>query len=135
MALVVANVGELLLLDALLKDSSGENFYLKLYKTNVTPDQDSVDSDFTEADFSGYSAKTLTRSSWDAASTVSNKASSSYVAQTWTNSGSSQTIYGYYIVGVSTGTLYWAELFASPRVLATGESETLTPVFTLNSES
>lgn len=137
MAIIFANVGELELLDKMLKDalSVDEDYTLKLYKVTLTPDQDSVAGDFTEADFTGYTAKTLTRAGWDAATTISNKASASYgTAQTWTAS-SSQTVYGAYVIGATSGTLLWAEEFSSAVPLTSGDTITYTPVITLNSEN
>lgn len=136
MALVVANVGELLLLEWSLKSTSTpENLILKLYKNDVTPSQSSVAGDFTVADFTGYSNKTLSRGSWASPTTVSNKASTSYAAQTFTNSGTAQTIYGYYVVGATSGTLIWAERFSAARTLNNGDSVTVTPSLTANSEN
>jgi len=136
MALVVPNVGELKLLDAATGKVAVENLTLKLYKNNYIPIAASVAGDFTEADFTDYVAKTLTTSSWGAATTVSSKASATYGStQTWTCGASGNTIYGYYIVGASSGTLYWAELFASARILASTDTLNLTPVITLSSEN
>lgn len=122
----------------MLKDalSVDENYTLKLYKSNTTPDQSSVAGDFTEADFTDYTAKTLTRTGWGAASTVSNKASATYgSAQTWTCGATGNTIYGYFVVGATSGTLLWAERFGTARVLADTDQLSFTPTFTLNSES
>jgi hypothetical protein len=133
MALVTCDAGELTLLSWMLNSTSGQgDLTLKLYKTNVTPTQSSTSGSFTVADFTGYSNKTLSRGSWGSPSTVSHATSSVYADQTWTNSGSSQTIYGYFVVDGSSN-LLWAELFDSPRVLGTSESLTVTPAITLNS--
>lgn len=137
MAIIFANVGELELLDKMLKDALtvDENITLKLYKTNVTPTQSSVAGDFTESDFTSYVSKALTRAGFNAATTVSNKASSTYgTAQTWT-AGSSQVVYGSYAVGATSGVLLWAELFSSAVSLVSGDTLTYTPVLTLNSEN
>lgn len=136
MALVVANVGENLLLQYAFKTSSGaENFTLKLFTNNYTPVAGSIASNFTECAISGYSAKTLTRGSWNDASTNgSNKAEISYATQSWTFSGSG-TVYGYYVVSASGGVLLWAELFPSARTIASTDVLNLTPKFTFNSES
>lgn len=134
MALVVSDVGELKLL-AWALNGSPENLTLKLYKNDVTPDQDSTASTFTVADFTGYSNKTLTAGSWVAPATVSHKASTTYAAQTFSCSGGSQTVYGYYVVGASSGTLIWAERFATSRTMSSGIDLTLTPSLTCNSEN
>jgi hypothetical protein len=137
MPLVIADVGELELLDKMLKDalSVDEDFTLKLYQNNYTPVNTSVAGDFTVATFTNYVDKTLTRAGWAAATTVSNKARSTYAQQSWTCGASGNTIYGYYVIGATSGTLLWAELFPTPRVLANTDILTLIPVFTLNSEN
>lgn len=136
MPLVVPNVGELELLDKLLKDAlvTDENYILRLYKVDVTPDANSTVGTFTEADFSGYSAKTLNRASWSAAITISDKATSQYPQQSWTCGVTGNTIYGYYVLGANSGTLLWAERFVASRALEDGDVFQLTPTFTLNSE-
>jgi hypothetical protein len=138
MALITPNAGELQLLDKLLKDalSTNENYILKLYKNNYTPDDAAVEGSFTESDFTNYLARTLTRALWNAAVTVSNKAETSYGTgpQSWTCGASGNTVYGYYVTGSASGTVLWAERFATSRVLANGDVLNLTPKFTLNKE-
>jgi len=126
MTLVVPDVGEVQLLDDLLKDSGGEDFTLKLYKTDVTPAEDDVAGSYTEADFTGYSAKTLTRANWGAAATDGGTTSSSYAQQSWSPT-SVQTIYGYFVVGAVSTVLQWAEKFAAARSLQSGDTFNLTP--------
>lgn len=137
MALVTPAVGECELLDKCLKDalSVDESYTLKLYKTDVTPSGTSVAGDFTVADFTDYANKTLTRAGWSAAATVSNKAESEYAQQSWTCGATGNTIYGYYVIGTTSGTLLWAEKFSSARVLAENDVLNLTPKFSLNSEN
>lgn len=138
MALITPNTGELELLDKLLKDalSTNENYILKLYRNDYTPDDNSVAGSFTEANFTNYAAKTLTRALWNAAVTVSGKAETSYgsAPQSWTCGASGNTIYGYYVTGATSGTVLWAERFATSRVLADQDVLNLTPKFTLNKE-
>jgi hypothetical protein len=136
MTLVVPNVGEIELLNKMLKAALtvNEDYTMKLYKNNATPDQNSVATDFTEATFTGYAAKTLLRSNWVSSTTVSNKAQSQYPQQSWTCGATGDTIYGYYMVGATSTILLWAERFTNPRVLTNGDILNITPVFTLNSE-
>lgn len=138
MALVTPNGGELELLDKMLKDalSTDENYVLKLYKNDYTPDDNSVEASFTEADFTNYAARTLSRVSWNASVTVSNKAETSYGSgpQSWTCGASGNTVYGYYVTGATSGTVLWAERFSTSRVLADGDVLNITPKFTLNKE-
>lgn len=137
MPLVVPDAGELKLLNTMLKLalSTNENQILKLYKTDVTPSASSAPGSFTEATFTGYAARTLTRSTWNSAVTVSNKAESSYgtTPQSWTCGTTGHTVYGYWVE--AGGTCLWAERFSTSRVLASGDVLNITPKFTLSSES
>jgi hypothetical protein len=139
MPLVVPDVGEVRLLDTMLKLalSTNENQILRLYQNNHTPAAASTLGSFTEADFTGYAARTLSRSSWGSAFTTGGKAESTYSPpQSWTCGATGNTIYGYYVVGsLGAGTLLWAELFSTARVLANGDVLNITPKFTLSSES
>lgn len=140
MALIFANSGELLALNQLLNDGDEENFLIKLYKNDYTPVATSTAGDFTEADFAGYenAFNTLMRGSWGSPTTVSGKASSTYNSDIFYSSMFSadpQTIYGYYVVGSSSSTLYFAERFSTPRTVNANDTLTVRPVLTLNSES
>jgi len=136
MALITTDEGELELLDKMLKDalSVDESYTLKLFKNDYTPVAASTGVSFTEATFTNYVAKTLTRAGWGAATTISNAASSTYgSAQTWTCGASGEIIYGYYIVATTSAKVLWAERFATPRTLASTDVLSITPVITLNS--
>lgn len=138
MPLVTPNEGELELLDKMLKDalSVDENYLLKLYNNDYTPVQGSTGTNFTAATFTNYATKTLVRGSWGAATTVSNKASSTYAtAQVWTCGATGDTVYGYWVEGATSGKVFFAERFASAKTLADTDTLTITPVFTLNSEN
>jgi len=136
MALLVPDVGEVALLSDML--GNGNNMTLKLYKTDVTPAEGDTAGSYTEADFTGYSAATLTRSvsgsTWATPSTASGTTSSEYnsgTPQTWTNTGASQTVYGYFVIDAIAGTLLWAEKFATARTLATNDTLDVTPAIEL----
>jgi hypothetical protein len=142
MAYVVPNEGEVKLLADLLAGGSLENWTLKLFKSNTTPAETDTAATYTEADFTGYAAKTLTRSvsgstwstpasaapagSWSAEASV---AASTYgaAAQVFSCTGTGNTIYGYYIVGATSGKLILAETFATARVLSNGDSIQMSP--------
>lgn len=136
MGLIIPNEGELELLDKMLKVALlvDEDYLLKLYKNNYTPDANSTAANFTEADFSGYSAKTLVRASWNTSTTVSGKASTSYPQQTWTCGVTTNDIYGYYVLGADSGVVLWAERFANTKTLEENDVINLTLRFTLRSE-
>lgn len=132
MAGVVCDGGEVILLKTIFGQLAPQNWTLKLYKNNYTPVGTSTAANFTEADFSGYSAKTLTYSSWTTASSVSNVAKTTYADQTWT-SGSTQTVYGYYVVDAS-GNLIFAELFSPQADLVASTPLVVSPSFTLETK-
>ncbi len=117
------NGGELELLDKMLKDalSANEDYVLKLFRNDYTPDQTTASGSLTEANFTNYAATTLTRAGWNTAVTVSNKAESSYgsAAQSWTCGATGNTIYGYFVEGATSGTVLWAERFAVSKKLWT----------------
>ena len=125
------------LLDKMIKAALtvDENYILKLFQNNYTPDQATVTASLTEANFTNYVAKTLTRAGWNSAVVVTGDAQSSYgsSAQTWTCGASGNTVYGYWIEGATSGVALWAERFAVARVVASGDVLNLTPQFVLSS--
>jgi hypothetical protein len=139
MALLVPNVGEIELLDRLLKGGSSVhdgNYTLHLFKNSYVPQDGSTLSNFTEADFDGYADKALAQSSWASVSLNTNdKAESSYSQQSWTCGATGNTIYGYYITGNTSGELLWAEKFGSSKALTNGDILNLIPVITLSNDT
>lgn len=141
MALKVPNEGELELLDMMLKEGAGDgnDYLLKLYKNDKTPGDADTTSSYTQATFTNYAARTLSRSGWNVAVTNgSNKAETSYgsTPQSWTCGATGNTIYGYYVEqDGAPNNLLWAERFATQRVLANGDVLNITPKFTLATES
>lgn len=137
MPLIVPDQGELELLDKCLKDalSVDENYILKLYKNDYTPASTTAPGSFTEADFTAYAARTLTRTTWNAAVTVSGAAESSYgsTPQSWTCGASGNTVYGYWVEAATSAKVLWGERFGTSRVLASGDVLNITPKFTLAS--
>jgi hypothetical protein len=138
MALLVPDVGEVRLLTELLDGGTArENWTLKLYKTNVTPAETDTAASYTEADFTGYATKTLTRTvsgaTWSTPATAAGVTSSTYgaAAQSW-SATSAQTIYGYYVVGATSTILIYAELFGSSISLVNPSTLTLQPKIQLD---
>ncbi len=113
MPLVVPKVGAIFLLD----QQNGIFYEMHLYKNDLTPDLDTVVSDFTEADFGGYAALTIT--GWSAAITVADHAKSiaNMCQFTHDGGGSANNIYGYYVVVQGSGELVWAERDPNAPVL------------------
>ena len=117
MTLVVPNSADLQMLRYVFNRSTT----LHLYSNNLTPSKTTVLSDITEASGSGYSAISLTGSSWTFAT---------YAQQTFTITGAI-TIYGYYIT--STDGLLYVEKFPTTYILPDDGGEIIVnPLFNLN---
>lgn len=141
MAMMVPHDGQVQLLTDLLGGGSLEAWTLKLFQSNTTPADTDTTGTYTEATFTGYSSKTLTRSvsgsTWntptETGSTInSTDAISTYgsSAQSW-SATSVQTVYGYYIVGATSTKLMFAERFASAVGLVNPSTLSLTPALEL----
>jgi len=128
---VIPNSGENLALELLVnKGTSLRNLVLKLFQNNVTPGETDTASTYTEADFTGYSAVTLTGSSW--ALTPGAPSQAVFAQQTFTSSAdqSTQNVYGYYLVTDTDGTLVAAERFSDGpyQVANNGDAIKVTPI-------
>ena len=118
---------------------------MKLVKSAFAPSETDTVASYQIADFDGYADKTLTRSvspttwntpvsqtpsgspPWSAESAVAHSDYGS-APQVFTCTGATgNTIYGYCIVGATSGKLICAEAFATPRTLSNGDSLSLTP--------
>jgi hypothetical protein len=131
MALLVPDVGEVALLDMMLSDASPEAQTLKLYKSNTAPAEGDTAVTYTEADLSGYSSKSLARATWNGASTATGTTSKTYPQQTFSFTGTG-TVYGYFVVKASAGTLLWAEkIFTSGQTFNNGDTLKVTPYIEL----
>src|SRR3954466_4368931 len=130
MALLVPHEGELQILTDLLGQGSREDWQLGLFNSNITPSEADTASTYTahEATFTNYARKTLSRQigsgSW--ATPVSQPPSGSppwsgrnqvghsqygSSAQSWTCGATGDTIYGYFVIGATSGKLIFAEAF------------------------
>ena len=136
MGIVYTNEGEKLILQWAIKDTTTpEDLSLHLYSNNVYPDADSIESDFVESTFSGYSSKSLTRATWNSTTTNGSGAGQiTYPIQSWTP-GESASVYGYYVKGVTSGTIIFAERFADVYALESGINLTITPKISMRSEN
>lgn len=85
-----------------------EGQILKLYSNDVDPGASTTVTQFTEFTGDGYSGKTLESTNWSVAAGVATTA-----PQTWEFTGATGEVYGYYLVGASTGTLLAAEKFSN----------------------
>ncbi len=148
MSLLVPRAGDVQLLKDLIAGGSLENWQLCLYNSSITPAETDIASTYTahETSFSGYSRITLTRTissgTWNTPVSQAPSGSPAWSArgqvghtqygsspQTWTCGTTGDTIYGYFWIGVTSAVEICAELFATARTLATGDTLSLTPIF------
>lgn len=121
---------------SLYGNASGENMSLRLFKNNFTPVAGSVLADFTIADFTGYASITLTGSqsggTWSVPVISGGVAVSIYgTSATFTITAGTQTIYGWYLVGVSTNKVYAAQAFGAGKALDGASSDQLVIIPTI----
>lgn len=132
MALNMPDVGENKALEHLVNKTAPENLSLRLYINNITPSDTDTAVTYTQAGFPGYGAITLTGASWNAAAA----GSISYSAQqTFGCTGTStDDVYGYYLVQVTSGVLMWSERDASApfAVRVNGDQVKITPTIGAN---
>jgi hypothetical protein len=135
MSLSVPLVGNQRLLQVLI--AGWGSLTMHLYQNNVTPSPGTVLGNLTEATFPGYSPQAV--SNWAApapdGSGVRYMTQATAVTFTFTGTGATNNIYGYYITDASNN-LLWAEYFAgAPIVMQNpGQQIQVTPVFTDRSE-
>ena len=132
MALLFPNQGESIALKALLNHTAPQNLVLKLFKSNTTPAETDTEATYTEADFTGYGAITLTGSSWTV--TPGAPTSAAYAQQSFTSSAGSQnqSVYGYFTIQTTSTLLVYAERFSDgPYVIVNnGDVIKVTPTIT-----
>lgn len=131
MALLVPNAAEDVMLQNILNKTAPQNLKLKLYKNNITPGESDTEATYTEANFTGYADVTLTGASWTI--TPGAPTLASYAQQTFTSTAdqTAQSIYGVFVVQVTSGKLMWAERFANTYTIANNNDAILyTPHFT-----
>ena len=138
MALVLPNEGLPTLLDQMIRDlaSGFVDWEMMLFVNNITPDQDTVYADLTEATFGNYSRITIDHTLWEAPTVVADHAVSTYTTtpQIWTVTSGSETVYGYALVTVSSPIIIVVERFASPVAVSAGGVLAVLPRITLTTE-
>lgn len=129
MTIVLPNQGEQIALEAMVGKTAGQNLILKLFKSNTTPAESDTEATYTEADFTGYSAITLTAANWTF--TSGDPSHIDYAQQTFTSSAGSQNqnVYGYYFVQATSGKLVWSERFSDGpyNIANSGDAIKVTP--------
>jgi hypothetical protein len=135
MPLVLPSAAEKTVLDFALGVTVPGNQTLKLYINNVTPADTDTAATYTEMSTLGYAAKTLTKTSWvTVAGSAGNPATSTFAQQTFTfTAGTLVTVYGYYVIDVTSGLLLWAESFGGGKEVSNaGDQIIITPTITLS---
>ena len=119
MALLVPDVGEVLLLKYALNHTEPTEVKLEIYTNDYTPVEGSVVADFTEAVAAGYAAIELAGASWTI-TTTTGVTTATYAQQTFTFTAAS-TNYGYYITNNDGSRVLWAERFSdAPHTIPSG---------------
>ena len=103
MAIQLTSTGINTMLSAFL---GSEDQTLKLYSNDVDPETSTTASQFTEVSGEGYGVKTLGSGDWSVAAGVATT-----TPQTWEFTGAAGAVYGYYLVGATSGNLLAAEKF------------------------
>ncbi len=142
----ILKTGQQQFLTDLLAGGSLENWELRLFASSHAPAVTDTLSTYTaiEATFTGYSAKTLTRSiaagTWGTVGltgttidAVNNNAKSTYgTTQSW-SATSAETVYGHFVKGATSGVGILAEQWGSSVSLVNPSTLNLTPVLELGS--
>ncbi|RKY76262.1 hypothetical protein DRQ00_09080 [candidate division KSB1 bacterium] len=121
MSIVVPNVGEVLLLKYMLNHTPATNVVMRLFTSNIEPDESDVLGTYsgTEPSDVAYTPATLTGSFWTVA-TVGGVSSATYSEQHFSFSTTNST-YGYYVTDNTNSELLWAERFdAAPFNIPSG---------------
>lgn len=132
MSLLIPNASEATLLKYALGAVTPNNQELRLFTNDVTPLATHTAASYTQLTGHGYTAKVLTKTSWDVA--AGDEAIGTYAEQTWIfTADTAVTVYGYYIIDSVSGLLLWAERFTTGKVLQyAGDQIRLTPTITLS---
>lgn len=137
MALVVPNNSEVIILQYITNNDAPENISIRLYINNVTPDESSTVSTFTEVlNERGYTTggQSFTPASWDIVS--GNPSQAEHTEIVWTFTGALTApgdVYGYYVTRDGGGELMWAERFVNGpfNITTNGDEIKITPRLTL----
>lgn len=109
MALLVPNEGEAQMLAIILGKTPAETLSLKLYSNDITPSETDTAATYTEVSGYGYAAAVFSPDDFtivEGAPSIATPA-----AKTFSFTGAAGYVYGYYVVGGTSGKVYWAERF------------------------
>lgn len=124
MAIQLTSTGINTMLSAFL---GSEDQTLKLYSNDVDPETSTTASQFTEVSGEGYAVKTLGSSDWSVAAGVATT-----TPQTWQFTGAAGAVYGYYLVGATSGNLLAAEKFENGPYTVSVSGDKITVSITIS---
>ena len=152
----VASEGKEQLLSIALNGGTQEDIYLKLYNNDVPLIDENVASDYTEPTSGNYTDVLLLKGNWEitTAGTITEGTSTFgsalfgtstfgrtrtldidttavYAEQEVIFDADAGTIYGYFMVGVVSGKLYWVEKFDNPEPTLRTKTFKITPKIVL----
>jgi hypothetical protein len=138
---VIPDDGEAQILNIALGKVASESIELRLYTNNKVPALADVTANYTEMTGQGYAKKTLAAAAWtvtpaDTGTNTPAKGTTAAQVFTFSIAGGPTPVYGYYLVGVTSGKLWGAESFADGpySVANAGDEITITPTLRLRSE-
>lgn len=111
MALVTTTEGEVQILNVLFGKAAAETFSVRLYTNDYTPVEASTLLSFTEANTYGYSPVVVNAASWTV--TAGNPTYGTTPELMFPFTGAAGYMYGYFVVGTTSGKVYWAERFGN----------------------
>jgi len=138
---VIPDEGEAQVLSIALGKIAAESVELRLYTNNKVPALADVAGNYTEMTGQGYAKVTLAPAAWtitpaDAGTNTPAKGTTTAQVFTFGTAGGPTPVYGYYLVGVTSGKLWGAEQFSDGpySVANAGDQITITPTLRLRSE-
>lgn len=132
MAVVFTDAAEITALKNFLNVTAPETLVLKLFSNNRTPAKTDVTADYTEVSGNGYAATTLTPANF--VFTAGDPGSAAYPQVTFSFTGAAGNVYGYYVVGATSGNLAFANRFSNApiNIANNGDEIRITLTITLN---
>ncbi len=131
MLMVCTNDGKLYFLSlAMGVDLFGaDDWTLRLFANDYTPEDASVTADFTEASFTGYVEWGIPAGSMPAPTIVADVAESDLTPPPFftCTGGAPETVYGWYLTADGSGDTLLAQRFEDPREMVPGAVESLDP--------
>ena len=133
---IVPDIGEAHMLALILGKVPGESLVLRLYVNDYTPVLASTLPDFVEMTGHGYAPRTLGPEAWAITAAVAGlntPARASGTRQTFLfAAGVPVTVYGHYVTGATSGTLWLAQRWDEPvLVVNAGDAINVDPVLGL----